>query len=335
MKTKIFGFALPFHLQKSHSHETLVAKPLSKWCNFTFKAWDGVNISYKYPKGILVFFQYPPPINIANNANYNVVWIPMWDHIKKYTDSFWTNIPKKVRVIAFSQAVSNVAKRYRLTTLNLQYYPDSSLGKHRNNKRDRALFYWNRTGLIGKEELAKICNVLQIDTLYFQNQLDPGLISTLDYKLGKKLGSTKVIHLPKYLPRKSYEEILDKVSVYIAPRAYEGAGISFIETLARGCFVLGHNAPTMNEYILHLKNGFLFSFKESNSFIDILIKAISIRMPKYLGGRDYTHHLDLNWQTLEKVNLNKIGNNAAKRAVQGYDNWIGNLKKYRDFITDW
>ena len=335
MKTKVYGFALPFHLQKSRSHETLVINPLSKWCKFSFTAWDGTHISNIPPKGILVFFQYPPPLEIANNPNYKVLWIPMWDHIRKYTDSFWAAIPKSVRVIAFSEIVAKQSRANNLPTLRLQYYPNDQ-DKHKADRNDkRILFYWNRTGLIGRDDLAKLCAVLHIKTLYFQNQLDPGLISNLDYRLPNTLGNTDVVHLPIHLSSSRYNEILDQANIYIAPRTYEGVGLSFINALSRGCFVLGHYAPTMNEYITHNRDGFLFDLKEKYSLHSLISNAIAVRIPKLLGGRDYQNHLNLDWKSLADINLTEVGEKAWERARIGYEAWTDNLRSYADYVTTW
>lgn len=335
MKTKIFGFALPFHLQKSKSHETLVVEPLSRWCTFSFSAWDGTTLSDIPSKGILLFFQYPPPDYITNNPRYKIVWIPMWDHIKKYTDSFWRTIPKTVRVVAFSDAVAKISRAANLPTLRLQFYPDTKDMPKVVWDREKILFYWNRAGLIGTDDLAKLCAVLHIKKLYFQNQLDPGLVRTLDYRLPDTLGKTDVVHLPIHLSSSRYNEILDQANIYIAPRTYEGVGLSFINALSRGCFVLGHYAPTMNEYITHNRDGFLFDLKEKYSLHSLISNAIAVRIPKLLGGRDYQNHLNLDWKSLADINLTEVGEKAWERARIGYEAWTDNLRSYADYVTTW
>ena len=51
---------------------------------------------------------------------------------------------------------------------------------------------------------------------------------------------------------------MDAAAFYIAPRVYEGIGMSFLEAMARGRCVVAADHPTMNEYIEHGKTGFLF-----------------------------------------------------------------------------
>ena len=62
--------------------------------------------------------------------------------------------------------------------------------------------------------------------------------------------------------RQDYLKYLNQANIFIAPRAAEGVGLSFVEALARGCAVFAYDAPTMNEYITHKADGFLF--KERN-----------------------------------------------------------------------
>ena len=45
---------------------------------------------------------------------------------------------------------------------------------------------------------------------------------------------------------------------YFAPRFQEGIGFSFLEPMARGIPIIGHDDATMNEYIKDGKNSLLF-----------------------------------------------------------------------------
>jgi glycosyltransferase involved in cell wall biosynthesis len=47
-------------------------------------------------------------------------------------------------------------------------------------------------------------------------------------------------------------------NVFVAPRRFEGIGLSFLEAMARGQVVIAENNATMNEYIVHDVNGLLY-----------------------------------------------------------------------------
>ena len=57
------------------------------------------------------------------------------------------------------------------------------------------------------------------------------------------------LHEGGYLPDEEYRALLSEPGVYIAPRFTEGIGMSFLEALAAGKFVVAHKDATMDEAI--------------------------------------------------------------------------------------
>ena len=57
---------------------------------------------------------------------------------------------------------------------------------------------------------------------------------------------------------RAYAPALRRAGIYFAPRLYEGIGISFLEAMAMGKAVVAPDNPTMNEYVTHNVNGFLY-----------------------------------------------------------------------------
>lgn len=334
-KYHIHAFVLPFHVEKSRSHIILLEKPLNSYISFQFHSWDGTNLPYIKDRLLpLLFFQYPPPLSLLSSPHAKLIWIPMWDHIQGYPASFWERIPKSVKIIAFSQEVNNICKKHKLNRLSLRYYSNLGQLSKVKWKKGRNMFYWNRIGLIGKDDLTKLCHVFRINTLYFQNQLDPGILEKLNYTLPPKIKDTKIITLPRYLPRKIYIQTLRETNVYIAPRLAEGVGLSFLEALSFGCAVFGYDAPTMNEYITHKENGYLFK-QMSDNLRNKINKAIKIRLPRFLGGRKYIYKLNENWQELENLDLEKIGNTAYMNNLEGRMKWEGQIPDFVNYLTIW
>lgn len=68
-----------------------------------------------------------------------------------------------------------------------------------------------------------------------------------------------------FVSEADYASFVAGFGVYIAPRAKEGIGMSFLEQLARGKCVIAHNAPTMNESIVNGQNGLLRDFHQPES----------------------------------------------------------------------
>ena len=62
----------------------------------------------------------------------------------------------------------------------------------------------------------------------------------------------------KYVPKSEYLSTFEKCNVFIAPRKKEGIGITIVEAISKGMFVVGYNDSTMNEYVSDKKVGFIF-----------------------------------------------------------------------------
>ena len=71
---------------------------------------------------------------------------------------------------------------------------------------------------------------------------------------------------------------MEKYNVFVAPRKKEGIGISIVEAISRGIFIVGYNDSTMNEYISNNKIGFIFDKKTKNKIgLDDVIKNYDFR----------------------------------------------------------
>ena len=56
-------------------------------------------------------------------------------------------------------------------------------------------------------------------------------------------------------------EFLSSCNIFIVPRMFEGIGLTFLEAMASGMFVISSDTPIMNEYISHKNNGVFLPFK--------------------------------------------------------------------------
>ena len=96
--------------------------------------------------------------------------------------------------------------------------------------------------------------------MYFP-QPDPGTkIVNNDNLIKKKNYNINLID-KKFLPKSEYLSLFEKCNVFFAPRKKEGIGITIVEAISKGMFVVGYNDSTMNEYISDKKVGFIFDEK--------------------------------------------------------------------------
>ena len=65
------------------------------------------------------------------------------------------------------------------------------------------------------------------------------------------------------MPKSEYLSLFEKCNVFIAPRKKEGIGITIVEAISKGMFVVGYNDSTMNEYVSDKKVGFIFDEKKT------------------------------------------------------------------------
>ncbi len=267
----------------------------------------------------------------------------MWDQARRYDLAWWQNLPKNLRVVAFSREISARARAVGLHTLDLRFFksPDEFIPARWG--RDRVLYYWNRTGLVGKNFISRFCQSLDVELLIYRRQIDPLIPAGFDYPLPNRLGKTRVQEITgnKFLPKNDYMEIVNQANIFIAPRISEGVGLSFIEELARGCAVFAYDAPTMNEYIVHKSNGYLFQ-KYANTRLNQLRERMNRRTNRYLihvgKAQLGVEHPVTDWQDWNEINnldLQRMGEQARQQQAEGFREWAASIPKYASFILDW
>lgn len=87
---------------------------------------------------------------------------------------------------------------------------------------------------------------------------------------------------------------------YIAPRVFEGIGMSFLEAMAMGRCVIALNNPTMNEYIIDGVTGILYNPQSTHSLCE--------------------------------YDIEKIQNNTIEYIREGYRKWQKDIKQIPEYI---
>jgi hypothetical protein len=341
-------YGLEWHLHKSPAQNLVLIDPLRPYMDFELHGWDGMNLnisSQSVERSPIVFFQNPPPKNLMSNPHAQIVWIPMWDQVWNLPPRWWDSLPENVRVISFSKKIDALTVPRGIKTLSLRFYKNPQDLLPVSWSGERILYYWNRTGLVSRVFLERICQALRVDTLIFRSQLDPYISKRLYFSLPSKIGNTKVETLPEIelLTREAYAQLTSRANIILAPRALEGVGLVLLESLARGCAAFAFDAPTMNEYITHGVDGYLigsysFSLPTLPSY---LARQAVAPMRKFWGKikqqryRDYKITEWQDWGTIRQANLPKLGETALQHQSEGYVAWKNNIEKYASFILDW
>lgn len=324
---ELVAFGLDWHLTGSRAFDSLLIEPLRQSARVDLRRWDGQELTQRVPPGRpTIFCMFPPSEPAMRTAGARLVWIPMWDHARIYSKAWWNSLSPDLRVVAFSEPVRQRAEAAGLQTLKLTYFMDPAQSPPANWTGERVALYWNRTGMLAPAALERFCGALSISKLFFRDQLDPRISERLHYALPPRLGDTEVVSIEPR-DREEYLEVTEMANVMIAPRTCEGVGLTFLEGMARGCCVLGYDAPTMNEYIRDGHNGLLFRSHHSRRRPAALLR-LARRSP-------HPVNVDQPWRRFSEENHRALGEQARMDHVAGHQRWLESLPAYSRFILDW
>ena len=333
------AYCMPWHKSFSNSVNDYLIDPLVKYEKIELHGWNGSdNISIDNSEPV-IFCQLLPPKNVLEDNARKVIWIPMWDSVYSREKEWWTQIPDHVRIVAFSKHIETIARQTGHDVLKLKFYKDPKTFAPANWSKPLCLFYWNRTNLVSASFLKIFCKALSIKQLIIINRPDPGYLPFTD---------NEISHLSRYLSVKSYTSFLDlsvlqnllsSSHLYIAPRKYEGIGMSFIESMCSGHCVFSIDEVTMNEYICHNKTGIFLkkdiykptiNQKLINKFKRILNLPI-YDLPENAASLTYFQ----DWDAMNEINFSVVGQNAVQSMHDGFIQWQSQTKEFYNFLVTW
>jgi glycosyltransferase involved in cell wall biosynthesis len=243
------------------------------------------------------FFQTLLPFYKLRNTKAKIIWVPMFDG-DPLSDNFWyclSSIP--IKIISFSEYLHKKCLQYNIESLPLKYYLKPTFSEEIPGS-GQHYFFWYR-GSLGFSDIKGFLDPHNVDSFVYRSAPDPyfkeEVISQEDmqnYKL-QIIGDVKLDSREKYLA------MLKKSNIYIAPRKIEGIGISFLEAMSLGLVVIAYNNGTMNEYIKHNYNGYLFN----------------------------SETIQINFDNLEEVR-----NNSKNMVREGWEKWEKDKNIINDFI---
>jgi len=274
--------------------------------------WDMGDNHYENKNAIhdsydaIIYFQLMPSINkLKFSYCKNIILVPMYDHIISYNDSDFLQYTG-FKFISFSKTLDEKLKHLGLESFLIQYFPSSiSIATSKKNlpkKKKFKIFFWQRGKDINLSLLKKILPLKQIDSillhrLCYEKEKDPWF----EEPTQKDIENYNIKLSSWFETKNDFLETLNEYDIFIAPRLFEGIGMTFLEAMSLGKCVIAPNLPTMNEYIINYKTGILF---------------------------------DIN--NLKKLNLSNcihIGNEAKEYIDNGCKTWSKNKKKIINFIT--
>ena len=248
--------ALDFHLKNTKSSQFFIDILQENISNLFIvsvsNAW--YDIPRIKPDTIIIWQHIFTPQEIDCWNAKNVIIIPMYDACP-HTEEFW-NKYKKYKIFCFSKTLYTFLKDRDFNTYHSQYYIKPEIEIIEDSQKCN-FFYWERSKKIHWNLVKKLLGDTTIDKFHYHDSTKIRE-KNLERPTDSDVEKYNIEFSDWFSTNDEYKKILEKTSVYIAPRESEGIGLSFIEALAKGCCVIAYNAPTMNEYVVHGENGFLF-----------------------------------------------------------------------------
>lgn len=189
-----------------------------------------------------------------------IVLMPMFDQYAGWKQAQWRRY-QPWPFVSFSLELHRRLMRAGCPSLPVRYFPripaHPMAGSMRADCTGLTGIFWQRERRIDWPVVARVISRLPVTKLYVRSLADPGQNAVpIPDADRNRFG---IVDLPWFDLPEDYLALLDEVDFFVAPRKYEGIGMTFLEALARNKIVIAADRPTMNEYISHGDNGFLFS----------------------------------------------------------------------------
>lgn len=255
------------------------------------------SITSKYD--VVIFFQrIPSPISLLSiDRAKSIFWFPMYDESGQKGVGYFKSyaIVPNLRIVSFSKCLHERMIISGLYSTYFKYHPKPI---NRCNSQKINILFWPRNESLSWSLIKSLLFNTPVSNLYFKVDPDPSKKVEMPTKNDIKKYNIHIIR--GWLDKKEYLSLLQKCTVFIAPRLYEGIGQSFLNAIVHGLIVVAPDKPTMNEYIIDNVNGILFD-------------------------RDNPKPINLS-------SLNKLQDNSFRIADSSYDEWLSQIAIMKKLI---
>ena len=224
--------------------------------------WWSLKDEYKLIKSLknydnFFFFQSLLPLDdMLLLRNKNVMWAPMYDNLSQ-NDNYWKKIKYlNIKILSFSNPVKKLAFKHKCKCLSLKY-SIKNVEERILKKKKISIFFWFRNNIKFYDWIEKF-NRKIIKKIVFLNCPDPGRKHDIIYEKDIKKFNVNIIK-KSFLPKKEYLNLIKKCEVFVCSRKQEGIGMSFLEAMSMGKYLISYKDSTMSDYIKNKKIGLLFN----------------------------------------------------------------------------
>lgn len=279
--------------------------------------FDGLDRLENCEFDVLVVFQVMPDIGeLKKHIQWrHGVFFPMYDYYQGYMTldrEVWYEYAD-FTIINFSKKLHEKLRGCGFDSHYVQYFPKPA-EEIQDWGDEKALYFWQRLTSLNLPLIARVLKNFDFRRLHVHKVLDPGETFTPIPADGSDESAfftrMEVSESNWYDTREEMRLDMLRSSVYMAPRPYEGIGMSFLEAMANGRCVVAPDCPTMNEYITDGENGLLYHWDGS----------VLEQRPAPIG--------------LPKKGIREIQRVAYEFICRGYAQWQEDQKKILDWIAD-
>lgn len=273
----------------------------------SWKGGEGIPFDSVIDYDVIIMFQtWCQPISQYYRRRHdNVIAIPMLDSLGLYKGPVYNCLHvwesfHGCKVLSFSSAVHSIVTSLGMSSLYVRYTPPPAAAPLTRSIDGLRGFFWiRRDDLVSWSMVKELIGPTLFDGLHLHISPDPySPQPTLPTQEDRQ--RYNITTSSWFDNKEDFFNILHNANVFFAPRAEEGIGQSFLESMARGQCVIALDNGTMNEYIIHGVNGLLY--RKNN-----------------LAPLDFTR-------------VPEMGINAWQTMVQGNNTWLSQEKELVDYI---
>lgn len=184
-------------------------------------------------------------------------WAPMRDGISLQPAPWRRLKPSGLRLISFCREAHDYCSAAGLESLAVQYWPAPPETPPAIADEPLRLFFWMRRGTPGWPTLKALLGDHRPERIVLRTVADPG--ETLALPTEAERAEYRIEQVPDWLDKAYYLRLLGSCNAFMAPRLLEGIGLSVLDAMALGQAVIAPDRATMNEYLRHGENGWLYN----------------------------------------------------------------------------
>ena len=205
----------------------------------------------------IVVLQLHEAFALLSGRHPNVTFAPMYDAMWRGGAFTWKPSFDAAKILCFSWALRAEVMRRAPVHARVQYFPDPAAHPPATDFATLRGFLWYRRRDIPPEAAFAMTAGTRFESFAIHDAPDPGHEAPFPAAAPAHVG--RLLRTAWSADGAAFREALAGANVFFAPRPLEGIGMSFLEAMARGLCLVSPDAPTMNEYVSHGRNGLLYA----------------------------------------------------------------------------